>query len=66
MIFLSLASKYLFEYFTLLQIIKDRAQTKLKTAADKHWSDGALEVPASSSTSVTSFILYTMNATLKV
>lgn len=24
-------------------IIKDRAQTKLKTAADKHWSDGALE-----------------------
>uniref|UniRef100_A0A6N2MM24 Uncharacterized protein n=1 Tax=Salix viminalis TaxID=40686 RepID=A0A6N2MM24_SALVM len=24
-------------------IITDRAQTKLKTAADKHWSDGALE-----------------------
>lgn len=28
----------------ILQILKDKAQSRLKTAADKHWSDGALEV----------------------
>ena len=26
------------------QILKDKAQSKLKKVADKHWSDGALEV----------------------
>uniref|UniRef100_A0A2P2L9L5 Uncharacterized protein LOC8268106 isoform X1 n=1 Tax=Rhizophora mucronata TaxID=61149 RepID=A0A2P2L9L5_RHIMU len=26
-------------------ILKDKAQSRLKNAADKHWSDGALEVP---------------------
>lgn len=26
------------------QILKDKAQSRLKSAADKHWSDGALEV----------------------
>ncbi|RVW35023.1 hypothetical protein CK203_041947 [Vitis vinifera] len=25
-------------------ILKDKAQSRLKSAADKHWSDGALEV----------------------
>jgi hypothetical protein len=27
-----------------LQILKDIAQSRLKSAADEHWSDGALEV----------------------
>lgn len=33
-------------YFVIyaLQILKDEAQSKLKNAADEHWSDGALEV----------------------
>lgn len=26
------------------QILKNKAQSKLKTAADQHWTDGALEV----------------------
>lgn len=28
-----------------LQSLTDKAQSRLKKAADKHWSDGALEVP---------------------
>lgn len=28
-----------------MQILKDKAQSNLKRAADQHWSDGALEVP---------------------
>jgi len=27
-----------------LQLLKDKAQSRLKNAADEHWSDGALEV----------------------
>lgn len=27
-----------------LQILKNKAQSRLKIAADRHWSDGALEV----------------------
>jgi len=36
---------FFFVYFLYeLQILKDIAQTRLKSAADEHWSDGALEV----------------------
>lgn len=30
--------------YILWQILRDKAESRLKSAADKHWSDGALEV----------------------
>lgn len=35
---------YLVKVNMFLQILKDKAKSRLKRAADKHWSDGALEV----------------------
>ena len=29
----------------LFQALREKAQSSLKSAADEHWSDGALEVP---------------------
>lgn len=31
-------------FSTFMQMLKDRAESRIKKAADKHWSDGALEV----------------------
>jgi hypothetical protein len=35
--------------FVSVQVLKERAESDLKKAADNHWSDGALEVCTSSS-----------------